>query len=693
MDERYQHLGLSTAWLQFQAFRGVPDDGAEFRRRLRQIESGASELNLDSAAVHLAAEIAALEPDLDEQQRLALILLITASLVALQEGSTRLPATGADAREPMGRIVGALCGDGFGPAGPAAMLDTIQTMLESGEAACVIGRMPDDYRPLLYLRPFIYHQRVRTAEAALAALLARRLTQVPPADDRKAIDAAIADIVSRPGAVAGSKLMLSAEQCEGVAKAAAYKLALISGGPGTGKTSIILAILRVLVRMGVKPEQIALAAPTGKAAYRMGESIADGLERIEDPAPADRMLKESRSAPATVHRLLGYSPSRRRFTYHRGNPLEAAVVIVDEGSMLDLSLMERLVGAIKPQARLIVLGDADQLPSVAAGAVFRDLVSAAAQVGAQPARYPAIATRLTHSYRMDTNDPAGRAVFSLAQAINSAALAMADSAGGGLARRERPDELRFEGVEFLSSARAVEPFLDRWYGTRINSAAIDRLSRQVFDETEHGFDAATQGDLEVIFNHLAASRILCFTRVLSTGSERINAGLHRRWADGAGLAPEREFLPGEPVIVTRNDYERMLFNGDQGVILRIRRPGGRAAAMAVFRRGGKFEAFHLPALREALELCYATTIHKAQGSEFDAVAILMSEQDIPILTREALYTGVTRSRRSVVIVGPEELMRVGIARAIDRFSGLGEELVRQLGDKRIDRAGGDRIQK
>ncbi len=135
MDERYQHLGLSTAWLQFQASRGGQDDDAEFRRRLRQIESGASALNLDAAAVHLAAEIAALEPDLGEQQRLALILLVTASLVALQEGSTRLPAAGADARAPMGRILDALCGDGFGPGGAKAMLDAIETMLESGEAA------------------------------------------------------------------------------------------------------------------------------------------------------------------------------------------------------------------------------------------------------------------------------------------------------------------------------------------------------------------------------------------------------------------------------------------------------------------------------------------------------------------------------------------------------------------------------
>jgi exodeoxyribonuclease V alpha subunit len=209
---------------------------------------------------------------------------------------------------------------------------------------------------------------------------------------------------------------------------------------------------------------------------------------------------------------------------------------------------------------------------------------------------------------------------------------------------------------------------------------INQPGQQVFDENEDGFDDPARAAIELVFNHLAASRILCFTRVLATGSERINAGLHRRWAHGADLAAEREFLPGEPVIVTRNDYERMLFNGDQGVILKVRRVGARATPMAVFRRAGKFEAFHLPALREALELGYATTIHKAQGSEFDAVAILMPERDLPILTREALYTGVTRARRSVVIVGQEELLRVGIARAIERFSGLGEELVRLLGD-------------
>jgi exodeoxyribonuclease V alpha subunit len=677
MDERYQSLGITTVWLRHQAGAGDEDSAREFRRRLRQIEAGAAELNLDPAAVHVAVEIAAMEADLDVEQRLAVVLLITASLAALQQGSTRLPVAGGQARAPMRQMLDSLCGEAFGPGGPDAMADAIARLLDSDLAPHVIGRSPDDYRPLIYLPPFIYHHRVRVAELRLAQLLADRMAQKSP-DDAGRVEAALADTMARPGTIRELKKVLSSEQRDSVANAARFRLALISGGPGTGKTSIILAILRVLVRMGMDPRQIALAAPTGKAAFRMGESIVEGLAHIEDPARADRLLKDACPQPCTIHRLLGFSPSRGRFTYHRNNPLDATAVIVDEGSMLDLSLMERLVGALNPDARLIVLGDADQLPSVAAGAVFRDVAGAGAQAGAWEDRYSGVCARLTHSYRMDTNDPAGRAVFSVARAINSADQSVAARvAGSGFTWRARPEELDFAGVEFLTGA-GMEAFLNRWYAKRIRADELEKLCARALDENENGFEEPALAGLERIFDHMAASRILCFTRVLSTGSERINAALHRRRAESAGVASEREFLPGEPVIVVRNDYERMLFNGDQGVIVRICRPGGRAAAMAAFKRGGKFDAFPLAALRESLELCYATTIHKAQGSEFDAAAVLLPERDLPLLTREALYTAVTRSRRSVVIVGEEELLRTGIARAIERFSGLGEEIARLL---------------
>jgi exodeoxyribonuclease V alpha subunit len=575
----------------------------------------------------------------------------------------------------MRRILGPLCGDAFGPGGADAMAEAIARLLDSKLVSHVIGRSPDDYRPLLFLSPFIYHHRIRVAELKVAHLLASRMAQ-PPLYDRDRLDAAIADIIKR--GIRDGGLVVSDEQRGAVADAARHRLALISGGPGTGKTSIILAILRVLVRMGIGARQIALAAPTGKAAFRIAESIRAGLSQIADPAEADILLRDN-CAPCTLHRLLGFSPSRGRFVYHHNNPLDAAAVIVDEGSMLDLSLMQHLVSALKPDARLIVLGDADQLPSVAAGAVFRDLTGAAAEAQTRSDRARGVCTRLTHSYRTDSSEPAGRAVFSVARAINcgdQSLLTRVGNADGGLTRRIRPEELDFGGVEFLGGSAMTEAFLDRWYASRIAAHDLEKLSLRVFHEVENAFDD-TAG-LERLFDHMAASRILCLTRVLSTGSERINASLHRRRAQAAGVAPEREFLPGEPVIVVRNDYERMLFNGDQGVIAKIRRPGGRTAQMAVFRRDGGFITFHLAALRESLELCYATTIHKAQGSEFDAVAIMLPERDLPILTREALYTAVTRSRRSSAIVGEEELLRIAISRAMERFSGLGEEITRSL---------------
>jgi exodeoxyribonuclease V alpha subunit len=677
MNERYRNLGITTVWQRHHP--GAADDGlTQFRRRLHQIETGAAELNLDPAAVSVASEIAAMEPGLDYDQRFALIALVTASLAALQEGSTRLPAVGNDARAPMRRIVGALCGDQFAQTADE-ICDAIARLLDTNLAPNVIGHADSDYRPLLFLPPFIYHHRVRLAELSLAGMLATRLAQgAPDSVQRQKLQAAIAAITARTGGARDSGFALSEEQREAVGKAAGRQLTLISGGPGTGKTSIVLAILRVLVRMGIDPKKIELAAPTGKAAFRMGDSVSAGLERIANAAAEDQLLKAARLQPRTIHRLLGFSPSRGRFTYHRNNPLDAAAVIVDESSMLDLTLMERLVSALKPDAQLILLGDADQLPSVAAGAVFRDVVQAADQMQARESRFRGVCTRLTRSYRMDTKEPAGAALFSIAQAIKSADESIAAPSASAIAWRWQPEELNFSGVELLPAAGRLEDFLRHWYSTRIHADDVDRLCARTFVENDGEFDHDEQAGLQRIFDHMAASRILCFTRVLPAGSARINAALHRRRAEVLKASSERDFLPGEPVMVVHNDYERMLFNGDQGVIVRIRRSAARAVAMAVFRRGGKFLAYHLAALREAVELCYATTIHKAQGSEFDNVAIVLPDGDVPILSREALYTAITRARHCAVIAGQPELLRTAIARAIQRFSGLAEELSRLL---------------
>jgi exodeoxyribonuclease V alpha subunit len=671
----YANLGLQTVISRLGLMGPASRDAAYLQIRLRQIEAAMPAFNLDPSVVHLAAEIAAFDEDLRVDQRVALIMLIVASMVALGEGSTRLPVTGPQAREPMARILGPLCAAAEtdrDQVGAAEMARAIADMLDAGAAPSVIARSPDDYRPLLYLPPFLYHQRIRAAEVRLAERLRPLLDADSPVASAPEIAAAIADVCDRPPRIGERETTLSSEQRKAVGIAVVHRLAIISGGPGTGKTSIVLAIVRLLVRLGIRPGDIALAAPTGKAAHRMGESIRDGLAQVRDPSAADLQLIDERLEPLTMHRVLGYSPGRGVFLHHRNNPLSAAVAIVDESSMLDLDLMQRLAAALRPQARLILLGDADQLPSVAAGAVFRDLVGAVSN-GNDIAR--PISARLTHSYRMNQEAGAGRAIFVFAQRINQGAIADADEPPL-IRERAAPDALGFEGVELIDTARStIDNFLDGWYDGKIRNSEIDALANKVYTHGENGFDRQSRAELQRVHSHLAASRILCVTRVRATGAERINAAIHRRASATANRPSDRaHFLAGEPVMVVRNDYDRNLFNGDQGITVRVRRPDGGESPMAVFMRGDSCMAFHLSALDDVLELSYATTIHKAQGSEFDCVAVIMPEANIPLLTRELLYTAVSRARNSVVLVGSIETARAAVARIGTRYSGLAELL-------------------
>src|SRR5579875_492672 len=679
-DERYAQLGLrSAAERAGIAPLDSPAQAAaarEFARLLQRLRAAAGELNLEDDAVHLAAEIAALEPELDYDARFALIVLITASLAAVQEGSTRLPVSGPQAQAALRRLLQPLAEAALGEGGTERLIARIGALLAPPKAPHVIGNARGDYRPLIYLAPYIYHQRLLVAEIAGAGMIAQRLA-APAVPDAMAsiIAAALADVVQRPARLAGREIVLSDEQRAAVERAAANRLSLISGGPGTGKTSVVVAILRVLGRTGLTPGEIALAAPTGKAALRLGESIREGLANVANPSQIDRMLADGCPEPQTVHRLLGYSPARHRFRHHRANPIPAGVVVVDESSMLDLVLMRHLLAAVPDTAKVIMLGDASQLPSVAAGAVFRDLVVAA---GANPA-LTRNRSLLTRNYRIETGASAGTELLALATAIARGDASEAEAAQLQLPLgqpsyylRASADQVRFEGVELLQGGGDPGDLLERWFDKLARPQEVEQLAREIYVERSEGFDAASRARIERLFELTAAGRILCVTRVFPFGAEQVNLRLHRR-ALGDSF-PWNAWLPGEPVMVVRNDYERMLFNGDQGVLLRVRRAGAEPALMVVFRRHDGFVAFHVEAMRSALELCYATTVHKAQGSEFDAVALLLPDRLLPILTREVVYTAITRARRSVVIAGATELLAQAIARRLERYTGLAEEI-------------------
>jgi len=645
-------------------------EAAELASELRALEESVATLNLEPGAVQLAVEIAALDATLDDRRRMPLVRLVLASLAAHAEGSTRLDVKGPDV---LTRLLAPLCADAA-----ASTAAELRDWLGTKAPSSVIARSGDEFAPLLLLDGFLYHQRIHFAESRLADRLLALLAGPAPSARGVAIAEALDDVRADP-------VSLSDEQIAAVATAARSRLALISGGPGTGKTSIIVAILRALVRLGLEPRDIALAAPTGKAAYRMRESIRDSLRQIEKPSEHDTRLTKKTPEPQTVHRLLRWSPTLGRFRHHRQNPLAAKVVIVDESSMLDLVLMERLTGALAPDARLVLLGDADQLPSVAAGAVFRDLVAAAASPSAPPALAEAT-RRLTKSFRMDPSKPAGRAILSVARAINDGAakelLAMKDEQGEPLiARRRSAAEICWENVEWLpDDDKTLAAFIDRWYADRVRGTGpVQSLVKDRWTIDPDGFIQDREGKLPSLFRHFAESRVLCVTRVFETGSEKMNHLLHQRAsasraAARAGSRGRFDYVPGEPVLFLHNDYDRMLFNGDQGLTLWGRERGkSKPSLIVAFERPGGYEAFHLETLRPNLELAYATTVHKAQGSEFRNVAVIVPREEMPLLTAEVAYTAVTRAAEGLVVVGSETAIERFGAR-VPRSSGIADRI-------------------
>ncbi|MGB6553505.1 MAG: exodeoxyribonuclease V subunit alpha [Candidatus Binataceae bacterium] len=643
---------------------------------MAHLRASVADLNLDAGAVHLAAEIAALEPgfELDDDSRFALIVLIVLSLAAVAAGNTRLPVSGAESKEPLERMLSALMAPPVDDSARERVAAKIATILGADDASAVVGRVPDARRPLLYLKPYLYHERIYRAEQRLAERVAA-MVDIDSAPGKQAIATALADVVARPAMIADTAAVLSGEQCRAVEIGAGSRLAIISGGPGTGKTSIIAAILRVLVRLGVDPAAVALAAPTGKAAYRMNESIRNTISSIRNPAPEDSTLAAAIPAASTIHRLLGYSSTRRSFLHHRGNPLDASIVIIDEASMLDLTLIDHLTAALRPQARLVIVGDADQLPSVAAGAVLRDLMPREEE-GASGAMAGVSAT-LTENYRVRADDAGGAAIALAARRINEGRTDLISAGDSPVVRRAAAAEIVFSGVElFASASESLPDFLAYFSRAQIESDEYAAMAARTYALEDGAFSAEDSAALERMFAHLARARILCVTRIGRCGADAINARMHRA-ALGPGTSPERgTMIAGEPVIVLRNDYDHMLFNGDQGVLVNLAERGGRRSLAAVFARETGLTAFRIEMLSDAIDLCYAMTVHKAQGSEFDCVALILPERDMPLLSRETIYTAVSRSRMSCVIFGDEDLLEKAVARRIERFSGLAQAIER-----------------
>ncbi len=609
----------------------------------------------DFEPAYLGWEIARTAIGLASGEQRALAALAAACVLSIRSGSTRLPVEG-DA------FAAALTAAGAPDERSIAegLLRRARAPVATDPVATVIG-LPGERKPLIVDGPWLYAERMYALEERFCARIRERVARSARVADNRSVTRAVAAVASGPPP-------LTDEQRRAVREALAMPLTLITGGPGTGKTKTAVALLRAMGWLGLPMGEIAIAAPTGKAAQRLADAIAIGLAESRDLAEAG--LRAMAPLPLTLHRLLGWSPSRGRFARHENDPLPYRVVIVDEASMIDLSMMDRLVRALRDGTRLVLLGDADQLPSVEAGAVFRDLCAGLGAV------------RLTTNLRV-AGDPSARRIVAASAAVNAGAANA--TFREAVTNRRSVDEIAFEGVEHLALrwSDASDAFLDRWWRARIatDDGFMHRAKRTYhWDTGASAFDANDGAELRSLFEHYARSRLLSATRIrgFATSAEAINDRLLSRLRGGS-MEPRpwgraQALCAGALVSVQRNDYERALYNGDQGVVVHVAsEPAGETELMAVFQRGAAFEVFPLDVLRD-LAPAFAMTVHKAQGSEFDHVAVILPDVDLPLLTRELLYTAMTRARRSVLLVGDEGLLARAVSRTVERHSGVAARL-------------------
>ena len=446
------------------------------------------------------------------------------------------------------------------------------------------------------------------------------------------------------------------------------RFCMISGSPGTGKTSTVVKLLAVLIEQSSSPPLIRLAAPTGKATQRLQESILENKQKLICPEFVKNLIPEEVS---TIHRLFGYIPQTQSFRHDALNPLPADILVIDESSMIDLALMTQLVSALRPDARLILLGDHHQLTSVEAGWVFGSLCE----------------TKQERGYSQD--------FLIKLQKLSSAPLPISLQSEFSPGIQDSVMELhknyRFKeesGIKILSQAviegkeeKAIEEltrarYPDIFWTSLPEAEATPPYYHLLRDRILEGFRDYLQfpdADLKNIFKTFSRFRILCGVLKSEMGVEEINLLVERVLKEAQLIFPERTWYRGRPVMITQNDYALQLFNGDIGItltdsqfpeVLKVYFPEAR----------GEYRSF-LPQRLPKHETAFANTVHKSQGSEFERVLFLLPFHLSMILTRELVYTAITRAKMKVEIFGKESLLRQAIQRQENRVSGLKKRLL------------------
>lgn len=447
---------------------------------------------------------------------------------------------------------------------------------------------------------------------------------------------------------------------------------VISGSPGTGKTTTVARVLALLMeQMPPSGRRVALAAPTGKAAARLQDAIRSAKQNLDCDCLIKACIPEHAS---TVHRLLGSLPESSTFRHHQGNPLPADVVVVDEASMLDLPLLSKLVQAMPAHAGLILLGDKNQLASVEAGAVLGDIC------GDVPANlfsrrfleeilpYTGVRIRghvnitektgihdciveLRTNYRFTGESVIGRVGAAVARGEGAGLLReLASCSDGSFIRSSLPEPRELE--------KMLRPVVLEGFGRYLGLIHA----------------GASWGD---VFEAFERFRILCALRQGPFGVEAVNRHVEKILETEQLIRPGRPCYCGQPLMITRNSPELRLYNGDVGLILAD--PDQTGGLSAVFADGSSQPRRFPPRRLPEYETVYAMTVHKSQGSEFDAVLLVLSDRDVPILTRELVYTGITRARRQVRLWSADDVLMASLSRCIQRTSGLRDALWKNTG--------------
>ncbi|MFC6154999.1 exodeoxyribonuclease V subunit alpha [Nocardioides yefusunii] len=486
---------------------------------------------------------------------------------------------------------------------------------------------------LLYLDR--YHEQ---ESQVLDDLLARDVTA--PAHDLALLESTLARVF--PVGTDGVDTWV--EQRDACRRAAARWTTVITGGPGTGKTTTVAGLLvalheqyenRSLAETGrAASARIALAAPTGKAAARLKEAVGDAAARL---APTDQ-ARLADLTTGTLHRLLRTDPGNStRFRQNRHNHLPYDVVVVDEASMMSLTMTARLLEAMRPDARLVLVGDPDQLSSVDAGAVLGDLVHGYAGAGD---RSPVAALVTTHRYT------AGIAELAVALRQGDADAVL---------------EVLGRGLSDVA-----------WIDTDDDTQAADLLRPTLLAGALAVREHALAGEKEQALDAMNRHRLLCAHRDGSYGVKRWN--LHvEQWLTAAGHPTFEQFYVGRPVLVSANDYGLGIHNGDSGVV--VETPGGRRVVVDTPGAPRDFS----PSRMDSVDTVHAMTIHKSQGSQAAHVTVLLPSEESRLLTRELFYTAVTRAQHTVTVVGSEAMVRAAVGRTARRASGLAERLSSRLG--------------